>query len=96
MPPAQFQGLQSHQVWTDASGSFGFDTVHPSVKQWIQLQWPESYCRGEMPLQEESVTLKELLSMVLACAVSGCQWCCSVVTVFCDKHRGGCSRKCRV
>lgn len=71
-------------MWTDTSGSFGCGTVCPAVNQWLQLQWPYSYQQGEVVLCEESVTLKELLPVVLACAVWGEQWRCSVVTVHCD------------
>jgi hypothetical protein len=50
MLPAQYSGQPSHQVWTDASGSFGCGAVYPAVHQWIQLQWPHSCGAGAMPL----------------------------------------------
>ena len=84
MFPTQCFGLPAHQVWTDASGSFGCGAVYPSGHQWIQLQWPWSLGVGAMPLGEESITLKELLPVVLACAVWGRQWYRSIVTVHCD------------
>ncbi len=72
------------QVWTDASGNFGCRAVVPEVEAWLQLPWPESYAPGLLVLKEESITLKELLPVVLACAVWGEQWRERVVHVHCD------------
>ena len=71
-------------VWIDASGRFGCGAVVPETEAWLQLQWPESYSPEHLVLSGESITLKELLPVVLACAVWGEFWREKVVHVHCD------------
>ena len=73
----------SHQVWTDASGHFGCGAWWPSTGSWLQLQWRQAHREWEA-LREESITLKELLPIVLACSVWGPSWRGSAVTFHCD------------
>ena len=47
---------------SDASGSWGCGAF--CGEDWFQLQWPES-------LQDYQITVKELIPIVLAAAVSG-------------------------
>lgn len=72
------------QVWTDASGQYSCGAVVPDAGAWLQLQWPQTYGAGHLVLKEESITLKELLSVVLACAVWGESWRGRMVHVHCD------------
>ena len=52
-------------VFTDASGSWGCGICWGS--HWLQLQWPSH-------LQDLSITVKELIPVVLAAAIFGPQW----------------------
>lgn len=61
-------------VWTDASGSYGCGALVPHSGDWLQLQWPQSYARDGVRLREESITLKELLPIVIAGAIWGERW----------------------
>ena len=63
----QFLLLQdpSHHLFTDASGSWGCGALAAPV--WFSLAW-----QGLPVLQ--SIALKELFPVVLACSVWGCQW----------------------
>ena len=81
------------RVWHRTAGSLCLDgcvrrfscgAVYPASQQWVQLQWPESYREGELTLREESITLKDLLPVVLACAAWGWRWRRSAVVVHCD------------
>ena len=74
---------QTH-VWTDASGLFGCGAFVPSSQEWCQLQWPDSYPPEWVQLKDESIALKELLPIVLACAVWGRDWENQAVSVHCD------------
>ena len=74
----------SAQVWTDASGRFGCGAWYPERGLWIQVPWPSVYGENELELVAESIALKELLPIVLACAVWGSNWAGSSVTVHCD------------
>ena len=69
-------------IWTDASGSYGCGAWDPASGEWIQLQWSAVNRQDEMA--EESITAKELLPIVLACAVWGRRWVGQVVRVSCD------------
>ena len=50
----------------------------------MQLQWFPSGSQGGTGLEGESITTKELLAIVLACAVWGKNWAGQVVKVHCD------------
>ena len=72
----------SHEFASDASGRFGCGALWGF--RWLQLQWPQSYQGDFLQLAEASITLKELLPMVIACAVWGPEWRSSTVVVHCD------------
>ena len=55
--------------WTDASGLMGCGALNTTMNCWLQLIWPEHNTADEIPLKEESITFKELLPIVVACAV---------------------------
>lgn len=74
----------SHECWTDASGRFGCGALWGM--QWLQMEWPTSYVERCRSLREASITLKELLPVVLACAVWGKQWADSMVLLHCDNE----------
>lgn len=78
------RGRRSIHIWTDASGHFGCGALDPVTQSWIQLQWPQAYARDWVKLKDESIALKELLPIVLACAIWGVRWKGSAVTVHCD------------
>ena len=69
---------------TDASGCFGCGAVWGEV--WFQLQWPQSYETHELKLKQESITFKEIVPIVIACAVWGPAWATKSVTVHCDNE----------
>lgn len=69
---------------TDASGQFGCGALWN--EKWFQLQWPQSYRSCELQLKEESITLKELVPIVLACVVWGPSWTNKSVTMHCDNE----------
>ena len=56
----------------------------PSTKRWIQLAWLPSYSDEVLQLGRESITLKELFPIVLACAIWGRDLANSSVVVHCD------------
>lgn len=60
---------------SDASGSWGYGAVWG--EQWVQGQWEESW--GKV-----NIATKELLPIVISCAVWGPQWCCKLVLNQCD------------
>lgn len=80
----QHEGPSSVHVWTDASGHFGCGAFCSGTQAWFQLQWPQSYARDWVRLKEESIALKELLPIILACAIWGKEWVGRTVTVHCD------------
>lgn len=80
----QPEGQPSLHIWTDASGSFGCGAFEPISKRWIQMGWPEKPWEGGLQLNDESITLKELLPIVLVCAVWGESLRNMRVTVPCD------------
>ena len=75
-----------HQIWTDASGTFGCGAWDPEFREWIQVAWPATYSEGALRLSEESIALKELLLIVIACGIWGGRWSKSRVTVYCDNE----------
>ena len=80
----QHHGPAAVHIWTGASGHFGCGAFNPHTQAWIQLQWPRTYASSWLRLSEESIALKELLPIVLACAVWGGNWQGMSVTVHCD------------
>lgn len=75
---------RSVHIWTDASGHFGCGAYAPATGEWIQAQWPHTYAERELQLRDESIALKELLPIVLACGVWGSEWSNQTVVVHCD------------
>ena len=59
------QLIPSVNVFTDASGGFGCGAIWGTV--WLQGQWP---CQW----QSVNIMIKELVPVVLACAMWGAQW----------------------
>ena len=62
---------------TDASGSFGCGAW--SGHSWFQYSWPECF-------KQQSIAVKELLPIVMACMVWGKTWCKNAVLVHCDNQ----------
>ena len=79
-------GCQATAVhfFTDASGLFGCGALWSPF--WFQLQWPHSYRDQHLKLKEESITLKEILPIVVACAVWGHLWRNKSVMAHCDNQ----------
>ena len=61
----------------DASGSFGCGAW--SGQSWFQYPWPECF-------KQQSIAVKELLPIVMACMVWGKTWCKNAVLVHCDNQ----------
>ena len=72
----------AHHVWTDASGKFGCGALWRT--KWLQYQWPAEYQEAQLKLKDAGIMLKELLPVVLACAVWGPMWANSSVLFHCD------------
>ena len=60
------------QFTTDASGCVGCEAV--CRPWWLQLKWFEFPCSVAPLRNEDSITLRELMLIVLACAVWGPGW----------------------
>ena len=71
-------------VWTDASGAFGCGAFVPASQDWFQFKWPDSYLAEGVQLKEESIALKELLPIVMSCAIWGRDWASRTATMHCD------------
>ena len=67
------------EVFTDASGGVGCGAWW--CPQWLQLKWSPAMKFAELP-----ITQKEVLPVVLACAVWGRRWSGSAVLVHCDNQ----------
>jgi len=80
-------GVPSYHIWSDASGRIGCGAVEPASQKWFQLRWGQHDCPGSAGASEESITLKELLPIVIACAVWGASWMGSAIMVYCDNTR---------
>ena len=57
---------------TDASGSVGCGAVYPPF--WLQYKRGDSPSPGVGSNQEDSITFRELLPIIFACAVWGPRW----------------------
>ena len=62
MARMEVPGACNHHMFSDASDSFGCGAWWDGY--WFQLQWPENCMLG-------SIAAKELLRMVVACAIWG-------------------------
>ena len=76
------QRNSAHHVWTDASGGFGCGGWNPTTGEWIQLEW--SGVHRPPGADGGGIAWKELVPIVLACAVWGRQWSGGTVTFHCD------------
>ena len=81
--PKRMDTRPAIHIWTDASGTFGCGA---RSGRWLQLKWPEDHILGEVALKEESITLKELIPIILACAVWGNDLAGRCVTTHCDNQ----------
>ena len=61
------------EIWTDASVSYGCGAISTHLCRWLQLQWPLCSCAGFSP-RDQSILWKELVPVVLACAVWARHW----------------------
>ncbi len=52
----------------------------------VAAEWREVYGGHSSQTEEDSITMKELLPVVLACATWGMEWADSMVVVHCDKE----------
>ena len=66
-----------HEVWSDASGSWGAGAFWTS--EWFQLQWFP-------PLSDQQIAIKEFIPIVLASALWGDQWQGTTVRANCDNE----------
>ena len=57
-----------------------------AVEKYGGVEWPTAYMERDRALREESITLNELVPVVLACAVWGRQWSDCMVVVHCDNE----------
>jgi len=77
----------THHHWLDALGSFGCGAVYLLLQEWFQLLWSFHCIQSWSRLHESDIALKELLLIVLACAIWGrVWWQCSHVIVHCDNE----------
>ena len=63
-----------HHLYSDATGSFGCGAMW--ARAWFQLQWPK----------DQSIAVKELLSIVMACILWGKEWQNTSVLAHCDNQ----------
>ena len=66
-----------NEIWSDASGSWGAGAFWGS--EWFQLRWAP-------PLLELQIAIKELIPILLACAVWGSHWHGTTVRANCDNE----------
>ena len=62
-------------ISSDASGSWGCGAF--SGDKWFQIKWP-------LTLQASHITVKELVPIILAVAVWGCEWAGQNIMALCD------------
>ena len=58
---------KSYHFFSDASGSIGCGGIW--APKWFQLKWSELAAKQMQLVGAESITFKELLPIVIACAV---------------------------
>ena len=56
----------------------------PSLGEMVPVTMAQALQRKRMEIQDASVMVKELLPIILACAVWGPIWCCSSMMIHCD------------
>ena len=73
------EGDSGIKLFTDASGGIGCGAW--CGNQWLQYKWPQTNSFRDVP-----ITQKEVLPVVLACAVWGEQWSSQMVQAYCDNE----------
>ena len=73
------EGNSGIKLFTDASGGVGCGAW--CGNQWLQYKWPQAGSFGDL-----SITQKEVLPVVLACAVWGEKWSGQTVQAYCDNE----------
>ena len=73
-----------HEIWTDASGSFGCGALWG--RRWLQATWSEIYKETPHEVEDDGITLKEMIPIIIACALWGPHWRQSSVLVHCDNE----------
>ena len=73
----QILAKPDHDLWSDASGSWGAGALWKS--EWFQVQWPKV-------LQQEQIAIKELAPILIACASWGSQWQGTTIGINCDNE----------
>ena len=66
-----------HEFYSDASGSFGCGAIWGD--RWLQLKWPPSFATV-------AIAPKELIPVVMVCAIWGRAWKGQVIQVHCDNQ----------
>ena len=69
--------IPHNEIWSDASGSWGAGAFWGS--EWFQLQWAP-------PLLDLQIAIKELIPILLACALWGNHWQGTTVRANCDNE----------
>ena len=72
------------EIWMDVSGSFGCGAVWG--KRWLQAEWSKTYAEAPQEWGEDGITLKELVPIIMSCAIWGPQWRQSSILVHCDNE----------
>ena len=72
------------EICTDASGSFGCGAVWG--KRWLQAEWSKTYAEAPQERGEDGITPKELVPIIMSCAIWGPQWRQSSILVHCDNE----------
>lgn len=82
----ELYGQQASEVHfaTDASGQFGCGAVWAPA--WFQIKWSDTSRGSYVKLENESITFKELLPIVVAGIIWGPAWHGKTVTVHCDNQ----------
>lgn len=80
---SQDKASSQAEIWTDALGSYECGAIAPYLHQCIQLWWP-LHNHTDFKPRDQSILWKELVPIVIACAVWAKHWRGLRVTVHCD------------
>ena len=78
------QPQSTHNIWTDASGTVGCGAWNPTTGEWIQLEWTGVNITPGPEVPNRGIAWKELVPIILACALWGRRWSGGTVTIHCD------------